>query len=147
MKAMTLVLLLVCASVVGRAEQAPGVQADPFKFSSDAAVIIWTIKPDQTENFESVWGVIRTRLTASPKPELKALGENLKIYKADVPPTAQGVTYFFIASPVSKTTSYGVSPFLLFESGLFERAEADELLKLIQGTIAQINPIPLASVK
>ena len=64
-----------------------------------------------------------------------------------MPATPQGVTYFFFANPVSKTTSYGVSPFLLFESGLFERAEADELLKMIQGTIAQINPVPLVSVK
>ena len=147
MKMLVLVLVMLGAAARPRAEQAPAAAADPFKFSSDAAAIIWTIKPDQTENFESVWSVIRTRLIASPKPELKALGEGLRIFKANVPPSPQGITYFFFADPVSKTTSYEVSPFLLFTSGLFERAEADELLKMIQATIVQINPVPLSAVK
>jgi hypothetical protein len=141
MKLVTIVLALLCVASTARAQQAP--EADPFKFSSDAAVMIWTIKTDQTEAFESVWNVIRTRLQASTKPELKALGENLLLFKAALPPTPQGVTYVFLANPASKTTSYAVSPYLLYESGLFERPEADELVKMIQAAIAQVNPVPL----
>jgi hypothetical protein len=123
------------------------VPADPFRFKSDAAIMIWTIKGDQTEAFESVWSVILSRLTASTKPELKALGDGLKIFKADAPGSPAEATYFMVASPASKTTSYELSPFLLFESGLFERPEADELYKLVSGTIVRINPFPVNAMK
>jgi hypothetical protein len=43
--------------------------------------------------------------------------------------------------------TYQVSPYLLFESGLFERPEADELFKALQGAISRINPLPLNVVK
>jgi hypothetical protein len=56
-------------------------QKDDFKFNAEAASIVWTIKGDKTADFESVWAGIRTKLAASDKPELKALGESFKIYK------------------------------------------------------------------
>ena len=135
------------------AGQAPGAAAapaaDPFKFMSDSAAIIWIIKPEKTADFEAAWSVIRQRLASAPaeKPELKALGDSLKIYKADVAPGADGVTYIFVADPASKTTSYGVSPFLLYDSGLFMRAEADELFNKLAATINRINPLPLKNIK
>jgi hypothetical protein len=131
------------------AAQTPAPAADPFHFSSDAALMVWTIKADQTDAFESVWSVIRERLSGSPKPELKAMADSLTIFKADAAPApgAAGITYFMLANPVSKTTSYSVAPYLLFESGLFERPEADELFKMLQSTIVQINPVPLSVVK
>jgi hypothetical protein len=151
-------LALLCAASSGRAQgaagQAPAVppkqaatESDPFTFASEAAVMLWIVKADQTEAFESVWGVIRTRLAASTKPELKALGDNLTLLKADAPASALEATYFLVANPASKTTSYGVSPFLLYESGLFERPEAEELYKLFQATIVRINLFPVNAVK
>jgi hypothetical protein len=128
-------------------EQPQPPQPSPFKFDTDAGGIIWAIKAEGAADFESVWTVIKQRLIASEKPDLKALGDSLKIYKAAVPPGPDGVTYVFVADPASKTLSYEVSPFLLFQSGLFERAEADELFKKLQGAIVRINPLPLNIVK
>jgi hypothetical protein len=141
--------LALVAEPAAQAGAKPEAQAaaDPFRFTSDAAVMIWAIKPDQTEAFESVWNVIRSRLKGSAKPELKSLGESLTIFKADTPGNPGEATYFLVANPASKTTSYELSPFLLFGSGLFERPEADELFKLISGTIIRINPFPVNAVR
>lgn len=124
--------------------EAPAAPAeDLFKFSSDAALIIWYIKPDQTAAFETVWNAIRAKLAASEKPELRELGDSLKVFKSTGEATPQGVNYFFVADPASKTQSYSPSPFLLFETGMFEDAEARELLAQLQGTLNGINPLPL----
>jgi len=116
---------------------------DPFKFTTDAALMIFYVKPEQTAAFENVWGSIRGRLAASEKPDLKALGDSLKVYKAPGDPTPQGVTYFFVADPVSKSLTYSPSPFLLFEAGLFEDAEARTLFEQLNGALNGINPLPL----
>jgi hypothetical protein len=52
-----------------------------------------------------------------------------------------------MADPASTTTSYSASPFLLYESGLFERPEADELFKLLQGSIVSVTAFPLTTAK
>jgi len=126
------------------APAAPAVPADdPFKFTSDAALIIWYVKPEQTAAFENVWGSIRGALAVNAKPELKALGDSLHIFKAPGDPTPQGVTYFFVANPASKTVSYSPSPFLLFEAGLFDDATARKLFEQLNASINNINPLPL----
>jgi hypothetical protein len=150
------VLSLGLAAVLGAALPAaaqtapatpPAPQADPFKFSSDAAAIIWIIKPDQTQQFEDVWKVIRGRMATTDKPDLKALGDNLKVYKMPVV-AGQPVQYLFIADPASKTLTYQPSPYLLFDSGLFpERKEATELFDKLSATIQGINPQPLVILK
>ena len=145
-------VLAVALSAVTRAQTPPaggapaaGAQADPFKFTSDAAAIIWSVKPDQTQAFEDVWKVIKGRMATSDKPDLKAMGDGLKIYK--MPAVAgQPVSYLFLADPASKLT-YEPSPFLLFDSGLFpERKEATELFDKLKVTIAGINPQPLVII-
>ena len=118
-------------------------EKDDFKFSSDAAIMVYTVKADGTGDFESMWTAIKTKLTASDKPELKALGESLRWYKVEGGPTPDGQIYFFVADAASKTTSYGLSPFLLFNSQLFTRAEADELFKKVNTAIVGLNAIPL----
>jgi hypothetical protein len=119
---------------------------DPFKFTSDAAVIIWQIKPESTGDFESVWGVIRSRAAAATdKPEVKSILDSMKMYKHMAPPGTSGpVTYFFQIDPVLKSGTYNPT-FLLYESGMFERAEADELFNKLNTSINPpgINPIPL----
>ena len=135
------------AAVVGTgtawAQEQP---ADPFKFSADAAVMVYTIKPESTADFEAMWATIKTKLAASEKPELKQLGESLRIYKVAAGATADGQTYFFIADPASKTVSYSLSPFLLFTSGLFTREEADALFKKVNAAINGLNAIPLGKL-
>jgi hypothetical protein len=121
--------------------------ADPFKFSSDAAMITWNVKADQTDAFESVWSVIRSRLQASTDPALKDLGQHLRVFRVPIPSSSKDVVYVFLADPASTTTSYSASPFLLYDSGLFERPEAEELFKLLQGSIASVTTFPLTVLK
>jgi len=146
-------VLGIALSAVTRAQTPPAggapaaaAQADPFKFTSDAAAIVWTIKADQTQQFEDVWKVIRGRMAASDKPDLKAMGDSLKIYKMPSP-AGQPVPYLFVMDPASKLT-YEPSPFLLFNSGLFpENKEATELFDKLKVTIQGIDPKPLVPVK
>lgn len=135
------------AAVSVQAQDAPAAAAapapappDPFKFTTDAAVMIYSVKADQTTPFENVWSQIRGRLAASEKPELKALGDSLRVYR--VPGTTeQGASYFVIADPASKTLSYSPSPFLLFEAGLFDDAQARTLFEQLNGALNGINPV------
>lgn len=121
--------------------EAPAAPAeDLFKFSSDAALIIWYIKPDQTAAFETVWNAIRAKLAASEKPELRELGDSLKVFKSTGEATPQGVNYFFVADPASKTQSYSPSPFLLFEAGLFTDEEARPLFEQLNNALNGIVP-------
>lgn len=127
----------------------PAAIADPFKFSTDAAFMLYVVKVGETENFELLWSVIRSRLAASSRTDLKALGASLTIYRMGAPagsPLTE-VTYLFLADPATKTASYSVAPFLLFESGLFGRAEADEMFKLLQGTLVRVSPSGLDTIK
>jgi hypothetical protein len=110
-------------------------------------MISWNVKADQADAFESVWSVIRSRLSASANPALKDLGQHLRIFRVPVPSSSKDIVYIFMADPASTTTSYSASPFLLYESGLFERPEADELFKLLQGSIVSVTAFPLTTAK
>lgn len=159
-------LAALCAASEATAQQAPAPSApaqapaapaapeaappDPLKFSSDAAMIIWSIKPELTADFEKVFSLMRARLSASDNSELKAVGDGIKVYKALVEgKPGEPVTYFTRIDPASKTLSYNPT-FIFFEAKkadgtlLFERAEADELYKLLFGSVAGINAVPLA---
>jgi len=122
-------------------------QPDTLKFTSGAGIVLNLVKPEKTADFEAVWTQIRTKLSSlADKPELKAMGDNLKIYKVDAPPNAQqGVTYLFICDPVSKTESYNPTK-LLFESGAFTREEADAIFAKLKDCYNQIVPWPLAKI-
>jgi hypothetical protein len=118
---------------------------DQFKLSSDAAMFLNFIKPEKAADFEEVWKTIRTKLSASDKPELKAFGDGLKIYKVDTPPVApQGLVYILFADPNPKTTFDPGK--ILYESGLFERADADALYGKLKETYNNIQPWPLISM-
>lgn len=128
-------------------------QQDGLKFSADAALIIWSVKPESSAGFEKAMSVLRSRLVASDNPELKAVGDSLKIYKQAAPPEAgKPVTYFSRVDPASKTVSYNPQ-FLMFSakkadgSTLFERAEADELYKLLLDGVQGVNALPLVIVQ
>lgn len=121
-----------------------------MKFDSDAAMVIWSVKPENVADFEKVMGVIRTRLTESDNPGAKALVESMKSYKAAVAaPAGQPATYITRIDPTSKTLTYNPVS-ILFEmkkadgtTTIFTRAEADELYKLLGGAIVSVNPLPL----
>jgi hypothetical protein len=129
--------------------QQPAQPEDGLKFNADAALIIWSVKPEGAAGFEKAMGVLRTRLVASDNPELKAVGDSLRVYKqAAAAEAGKPVTYFSHVYPASKTVSYNPS-FLMFSAKkadgmpFFERAEADELYKLLIDAVAGVNALPL----
>lgn len=120
---------------------------DPLKFTNNEFVLVYNqVKPDKTTDFESSWATIKAGLIKSEKPELKELGESIKIFKVDAP-AGPTVNYFFTLSPPSKTQSYDPTK-ILFQSGAFSREEADVIYgKLKECYTAQgISTIPLVKV-
>lgn len=152
--------MVACAASGLRAQQttsgqttgqaAPAAQdqkPDPFKLSSDGALFLNFIKADKAPDFEEVWKTIRTKLSASDKPDYKAFADGLKIYKLDGPPDPQrGVTYLLFADPTPKV-SFDPGK-ILYESGIFERADADALYGKIKDSYNNpgIVPWPLVSL-
>ena len=127
---------------------APGAGPDQFMFKSEVGMIQWQVKADKAADFDSAWSAIRTKLQSAPKPELKALGDSLKMFKSEAAPVnAPGVgniiNYYFIVDPASNALSYDPSK-LLYDSGdLFQRAEADALFNKLAESLAGIGTIPL----
>ncbi|MEO8480965.1 MAG: hypothetical protein ABI634_02075 [Acidobacteriota bacterium] len=151
----TLFAAMIGVTATAQAQQAPAPApaapaaqaepADPFKFTSDAALVLWTVKADKTADFESVWSELLKKAAASDKPDVKAVAETLKMFKADLPASPQGVTYVFSMDP-AKAPTYSPTV-LMYSSGLYERAEAETLYKKLADTIAGINPVPLKKVQ
>lgn len=126
------------------AQQPAAPAADVLKFSSQTAIVFNQIKADKTADFEAVWAEIKAGLAASAKPELQAQAASMKMFKLDVelPPTEPRI-YLFYISPVPAVTFDPVK--ILFESGAFERAKADELYAKLKDTYTQIQPWPLVA--
>ncbi len=118
---------------------------DGFTFAGKSGIISWVVKAGETEAFELVWTVIRGRLAASQDPALRAIEASLTIFRME-DAEGQDATYLFLAHPAAKM-SYSVSPFLLYESGLFERPEADELFETLQKATVRVNPIAVEPIK
>lgn len=139
-------MVLVLATARMSAAQDAG-QPDQFLFKSEAGLIQWQVKADKVADFDSAWIALRTKLAAAPKPELKALADNLKMFKSeapvqDAPGVGKIVTYYFVVDPAT-TLSYDPSK-LLYESGdLFQRAEADEIFNKLADSLAGIGTVPL----
>jgi hypothetical protein len=128
------------------AQPPAGQQQDPLKFNSEAAVIIWQVKPEGAADFESAWSEIKTKLAASEKPDVKEQAASLTMFKAVVPPQAgQPVVYVFEISPASKTLSYNPAA-ILYAEGFMERAQADALFKKIGDNYVNISALPLQKI-
>ncbi|MCC7008390.1 MAG: hypothetical protein IT184_06205 [Acidobacteria bacterium] len=120
---------------------------DPFKFDkTGAGVMIFTVKPEAVAEFDRIWSEVKKRTAASADENLKALGASLNIYKFAVG-APEGQTYVLTADPASKTLSYSLSPFLLFESKLFSREEGDAAINKIKDSIAQLNAIAVTKIQ
>jgi hypothetical protein len=150
----TVVAMLVagfaCTAVSVQAQDAPAPAAapaaqeaappDPFKFTTDAAVMTFYVKADQTSTFENIWSLMRGAAVGSTNPAHKAVGDSVKLYRAAGDPTENGVAYFVVADPVDKALSY--SPvFFLFETGAFEDATARKHLADLQAALNGVVPV------
>ncbi|MDQ3169910.1 MAG: hypothetical protein M3Q55_07225 [Acidobacteriota bacterium] len=124
------------------APQAPAT-ADPMKFDSGIAMVLNEVKPDKVADFEAVWTAIKAGLAASPKPEHQAQAASLKMLKLATPlPAGSNALYIFAIDPVASGMTYDPVK-ILFESGAFERAKADELYARVKDAYARITPWPL----
>lgn len=145
------IMALLCGASGMRAQQAaaaPAAQAaDQLKFSTVAALIVWQVKPDMEAGFESAWGAIKTKLSASDKPDFKELGDSIKIFKVNMTgaPAGSPTAYVFQLNPPSKTLSYDPSK-ILYAPGMWERAEADALFKKIADALVTFSVLPLDKV-
>lgn len=125
------------------AQPAPA-QPDPLKFSSTVAIVLNEIKPEKAADFEAVWGEIKTGLAAAQKPELQQQAKSLKIYKIGLElPAGSNAIYIFSIDPAPGATFDPVK--ILYESGAFERAKADELYARVKDAYARITPWPLVT--
>lgn len=138
---------MAVAVLAGAAALGARQAADPLKFTHEFVLLYNQVKADKASDFESSWATIKAGLIKSEKPELKELGESLKIFKVDAPAGAT-VNYIFNLNPPSKTQSYDPTK-ILFESGAFSREEADVIyakLKEAYSPTSPISTIPLVKV-
>jgi hypothetical protein len=139
----------LCGASGLRAQQAPaagGAQEDAFLFTGDAGVVIFQVKPTATADFEAAWGEIKTKLSASDKPDLKTQGESIKIFKMNAAPAPdQPVGYLLsIESPVK--ASYNPVKILYAQGGPWDRAAADAAYKKIAESVVNISVLSLTKV-
>jgi hypothetical protein len=110
-------------------------------------MLVFQIKPDKASDFEAAWTTIKDKLSKSDKADLKELGDSIKVFKVSVPaaPAAPGAApqpavYIFYFAPPSKTLSYEPTK-ILYDSKLFERAEADAIYKKIAGRVRRTGQL------
>lgn len=148
------VLAVILAAAVstgsGLRAQAPASAADQFLFTSDAAQVVFQVKPDKATDFEAAWTEIKTKTSASDKPEWKSLGDSIQLFKvvqAGAGPTDPAI-YVLLMSPPAKA-SYDPVKILYAtkeQGGLWERAAADATFKKISESLAGINVLPMSKV-
>src|SRR5262249_46650142 len=109
---------------------------DPFKFSADNLIMVWTVKADKAADFEGAWTAIKDKLMKSEKPELKELGSSINILKVDAPPAAGApAIYLFHLNPPSKTQSYEPTKILYYSGAFPDRPEADAIYAKLKDAI------------
>jgi hypothetical protein len=132
------------------AQAAPAAaQDDPLKFKGDLPVLIVNqIAGDKAADFEAAWAAIKEKLLKSDKPEHKAFAETLnKMYKVSIDPAQSSgmAIYIFQIDQPSSTQSYHPVK-VLYESGAFERADADMIFAKLKDGYKNIQAWPLAKM-
>lgn len=139
------------------AQQAPApAAADPLKFTTDDAAIIMQVSPGKSADFEAGMGSLLTALNGSAKPELKAFGATMKLFKVSAgTPADQPSLYVLLVTGADKSLSYNYGKILYYSgkepgtaySGIFEKQEeATAAYTKIKDSVASINPWPLAKI-
>ena len=124
-------------------------EADPLKLKGDLPVLIVNqIDAAKTAEFEAAWAAIREKLSKSQKPELKAFADSLgKMYRVSLPPEQASpvAIYVFLVEQPSPAQSYHPVK-VLYESGEFERADADMIFAKLKDAYKNINAWPLTKI-
>jgi hypothetical protein len=105
MRAITLALaVLAFTALNAHAQQTPNTRV----FNGGAGLILYTIKPGSTADFEMVLNKTKEALLKSEKPERKEQAKTWRVYKSDTPAQNGNVTYVMIIDPAIKDADYNI---------------------------------------
>jgi hypothetical protein len=116
----------------------------PAAFTIDDEAALWTvaIKPDKTQDFETVMTKLREALQKSPKPERQKQVAGWKLLKMDKPMPDGSIVYVHIIDPVVRGADYTILKILYDEfpderQALYElyRGAFAKNLSLVSGAI------------
>jgi hypothetical protein len=96
--------VLAFNAVSADAQQTPNARV----FSGSAGLILYTIKPGSTTDFEMVLNKTKEALTKSDKPERKQQAATWRVYKSDQPAANGNVTYVMVIDPAVKAADYNI---------------------------------------
>lgn len=105
MRAITLALaVLALSAATADAQQTPNARV----FNGGAGLILYTIKPGSTADFEMVLNKTKEALTKSEKPDRKQQAATWRVYKSDQAGANGNVTYVMIIDPALKEADYNI---------------------------------------
>ena len=104
MRAIILALAVLAFTAVNADAQTPNARV----FNGGAGLILYTIKPGSTADFEMVLNKTKEALTKSEKPERKQQAASWRVYKSDQAAANGNVTYVMIIDPAIKDADYNL---------------------------------------
>jgi hypothetical protein len=104
MRAIILALAVLAFTAVNVHAQTPNARV----FSGGAGLILYTIKPGSTADFEMVLNKTKEALTKSEKPDRKQQAASWRVYKSDAAAANGNVTYVMIVDPAIKDADYNI---------------------------------------
>jgi hypothetical protein len=119
MRATILALAVLAVTATPSHAQAPAAPAAPAAapaaavpnarvFNGGAGLILYTIKPGSTTDFETVLNKTKEALAKSEKPERKQQAASWRVYKSDQAAANGNVTYVMIIDPALKDADYNI---------------------------------------
>ena len=102
MRAIILAVAVLAFTAVNADAQTPNARV----FSGGAGLILYTIKPGSTADFEMVLNKTKEALMKSEKPERKQQAASWRVYKSDQAAANGNVTYVMIIDPALKDADY-----------------------------------------
>jgi hypothetical protein len=107
-----LLKLLACGPGVWFSRATVNGQSPTRVFGSDAGMVLNTIKPERSADFEIVMERLKSALQQSADPVRKQQANGWKVFKALEPGANNTVLYVFWLSPAIKGADYTVSKIL-----------------------------------
>jgi hypothetical protein len=104
MRVFILALAVLAFTAVNAHAQTPNARV----FSGGAGLILYTIKPAGTADFEMVLNKTKEALMKSEKPERKQQAASWRVYKSDAAAANGNVTYVMIIDPAVKEADYNI---------------------------------------
>jgi hypothetical protein len=104
MRAIILGLAVLAFTAVTAQAQAPNARV----FNGGAGLILYTIKPGGTADFEMVLNKTKEALMKSEKPERKQQAASWRVYKSDQTAANGNITYVMIIDPALKDADYNI---------------------------------------